>query len=660
MRSRGMAGPPDLVGPAHREGLWYPCLTTMAIRRGFAGVTALVAVWAWVQISGCSASGESSEFGGAGTGNTGGSGLPDAAADSLMFGCNTCIGSILKECDDKGNLIGDKDCTPEVCVPGKGCMPCAPGTTTCVGNEVHACLDDGSAGDLIETCDTSAGEICGAGKCGTECDILAGSNSYVGCEFWAVDLPNERGPMGTKNTWAVFSPWGVVLVNAGTATAYVTIDINEAPFGQPVSTKTVETRTMAPGAIEKIVLPTREVTGMTMNTPADPGPPMTLLTSAAYRITSSSPLIVTQFNVFENSFSNDASLLLPKAALGTTYRVLGYPTANPVVIEGMPTMPGVPDHASVTVVGVEPGTQVQVKLSADSMGNPDQNLPAAKAGETVTATLGPFDTLNIASRSDCKMAEINKCLGDFTGTIVQASRPVVVFTSGERAILGPLNDNSGTDGCCTDHLEEQMFPVTSLGKSFLITHSPPRGSEPDVLRFMGVAETATVTTTLPPPDDSFTLQPGEMRSANAYNDIAVTSSAPIMVAQILISQAYTSDFIGDPSLTIFPPVEQYRKNYTFLVPGDTWTKNYFVIATETGNTFKFDGASLPSGCQTVTGPEIGGVKYEALRCPLADGSHTVEGDKPFGITVYGYGSAGSYAFVGGADIKPIYTPPPLL
>lgn len=636
----------------------------MRIRRLLTGATATAAVLGWIQVSGCSAGGdETNEFGAAGTGNSGGAQPPDASLDGTLLGCNSCLGNMLRECDESGSYIGEKDCTPQVCVPGKGCMLCTPGGTVCDGNEVHVCLEDGTAGELVETCDTAAGEICGNGKCGSECDILAGSASYVGCEFWAVDLPNERGPMGTKDKWAVFSPWGVVIVNAGTATANVTIDINEAPYGTTSSLKTVRNLTMAPGAIEKITLDTREVTGMTMATPAKPGPPMTLLTSAAYRITSSSPLIVTQFNVFENSFSNDASLLLPKAALGTLYRVLGYPTANPIVIME-PAPAGVPDHSSVTIVGVEPETKVMVKLSADITGNPDQGIPAAKKGETITATLAPFDVLNLASRSDCKLMEINSCLGDFTGTIVQSTRPVVVFTSGERAILGPAGDTGGSGGsdnsCCTDHLEEQMFPVTSLGKNFVITHSPPRGSEPDVLRFMGVAEVAEVKTTLPPPDDAFTLQPGELRELNSYNDIAVASSTPLMIGQILVSQSFTSDYIGDPSLTIFPPVEQYRKDYTFLVPGDTWVKNYFVIATETGNTFKFDGGAMPADCQSVVGPELGGKKYEALRCPLADGSHRVEGDKPFGITIYGYGSAGSYAFVGGADIKPIYTAPPLL
>ena len=37
----------------------------------------------------------------------------------------------------------------------------------------------------------------------------------------------------------------------------------------------------------------------------------------------------------------------------------------------------------------------------------------------------------------------------------------------------------------------------------------------------------------------------------------------------------------------------------------------------------------------------------------------MKGDKAFGIAAYGYGRAGSYAFVGGANVKKIYNPPPI-
>jgi hypothetical protein len=48
---------------------------------------------------------------------------------------------------------------------------------------------------------------------------------------------------------------------------------------------------------------------------------------------------------------------------------------------------------------------------------------------------------------------------------------------------------------------------------------------------------------------------------------------------------------------------------------------------------------------------VAGIDYEQVTCPAADGRHTVSADKPFGLSVYGYYNVGSYAFVGGSDVK---------
>ena len=40
-----------------------------------------------------------------------------------------------------------------------------------------------------------------------------------------------------------------------------------------------------------------------------------------------------------------------------------------------------------------------------------------------------------------------------------------------------------------------------------------------------------------------------------------------------------------------------------------------------------------------------------VTCPATEGHHVVTGAKPFGLSVYGYYNVGSYAFVGGSDVK---------
>src|SRR5205823_4417926 len=126
-----------------------------------------------------------------------------------------------------------------------------------------------------------------------------------------------------------------------------------------------------------------------------------------------------------------------------------------------------------------------VKLGGPIVGG--GGIPAKGKGELVEVTLGAFDVLNLESTG---------VPGDMTGTIVESSAPVAVFTGGERG-SAPYGDGPPAPpnydpamSCCTDHLEEQVLPVTSYGRQFVITRSPIRSKggyiEPDILRFMGV------------------------------------------------------------------------------------------------------------------------------------------------------------------------------
>jgi hypothetical protein len=561
--------------------------------------------------------------------------------------CGFCVGQLYTPCASPGVPGTAVECPiDQVCVPQKGCLPCAPGSETCVGNEVHSCTPEGTVGAKVKDCDLAKAERCVKGACMNACDAAAASPSNVGCEFWAVDLDNTKNMIDD----AANKPWGIVMANAGDSPATVTIERNDAKPGEATKLAVMKTLTIKPNELALELMPTREVDGSTMGMNEGPG---TFLSSNAIRVTSSSPLVVYQFNAFEPTFSNDASLLLPRNGLGKIHRVLDYPTSAPIA----PGFESLKNHAFVTVVGTQPGTHVKVILGQAIVAGGPITTPKKK-GEIVEITLGAFDVLNLES---------DGMPGDMTGTVVEADAPVAVFTGTEGSI-SPLNTavpkppDYADRNCCIDHLEEQVFPVTAMGKKYVITRSPIRSTtgyrEPDEIRFLGIAETATVKTNLPAPFDNFTINPGEMKETWTDKDFTVVSSAPVAVGQILVSQQYVAGaYSGDPSLTIFPALEQYRQSYLFLVP-PKWEKNYVVISAQVGGEVKIDGA-VPSGCVTEPAGTIDSISYEARRCPVGAGVRRLTGDKPFGVTAYGYGFAGSYAFSGGADVKPIYTPPPL-
>ncbi len=531
-----------------------------------------------------------------------------------------------------GSIVGNGN----ACVDGR----------VCVGFEIHSCDGDGGVGTKIGEC-SGAAEACLDGKCNTSCEgVEKGSPSNVGCEFWAVDLDNTVDP-GSNSAAA---PWGIVIANPGGSLADITIEQNDAEPGQPKQTTIWKRLTIDGGKVETVPMPTREVDGSLLGNNEGAG---TVLSSRAFKITSTSPIVIYQLNALAQAFSNDGSLLIPRAGLGLVHRVLTYPTAYPAA-----TIPFAPvRRAYITVVGVQDGTSVTIRTKTPTLGAP--GFPALPVDGEMTVQLGAFDVFNL---------ETDGNPGDFTGSTVVADKPVAVFTGTELSSVPGVGTNipsqPGGEGgtCCLDHLEEQLFPVESYGKKFVIPHSAVRSTggwiEPDVIRFMGVAAEATVKTSLPSPFDSFTLAPGEMRETYAQEDFTVEASEPIAIAQILVAQQWVQgNVIGDPSLTIFPAIDQYRRNYLFSVP-TSWAQNYVVVSMPVDANITIDGAPIPS-CVARASGTIDGVEWESRTCPLSEGPHAMGGDKAFGIAAYGYGNAGSYAFVGGANVTKIYAPPPL-
>jgi IgGFc binding protein len=622
------------------------------------GWSALCVVFAAAGFAACSASGSPRQ----GAGGAGGSG-GDGGSGGLGVGgqenlCGTCLGSQYTSCDGNG-VMSTQDC-PASCTPGKGCTACSPSGTICVGNDVHDCSGDGMAGGVKSKCDAAKGEVCSNGACVNGCQLAMDEPSNVGCEFFAVDLDLSDGVSDPAA-----GPWGVVLANAGEAPADVVIEQNDAPYGKPVSTSSVHKVTIAPGSLDEFTMPVRIVDCAAK--PGDFASPGTCLSSNAFRITSTVPIVVYQFNNLAHGYSTDASLLLPTTSVGTKYRVTGWPVAH-----SFPSPGAFVQRSYVTIVGTKPGTNVTIKPSWRLKGN-GPVAPTA-AGALLKMQIGPFDVLNLesddATLMECFAMMTPPYCADLTGTAVDADQPIAVWSGTEESGVGipeggPMPPDPSSMGCCNQHLEEQLFPVESFGKKFLVTRSPIRSDsnftdwvEPDVLRFVGAAATATVTTNLPKPYDSFTLKPGEVKDAWTQGDFVATSTEPIVIAQLLVGGDYAEpEPKGDPSFTIFPAIEQARTEYVFLSPSG-WKENWVVIGAVQGTDVQIDGAK-PTNCILNPAGMIDGKAYESRRCPLAAGAHKLSGAGPFQIMAYGYADADAYAFAGGADIKKIYVPPPL-
>lgn len=523
---------------------------------------------------------------------------------------------------------------------------CAPGVRYCDGMEMLECNADGTGAESAGTCDEQ--NPCLNGYCVTACEKAAANRSNIGCEYWAVDLDNEYSEFND----AAAEQFAVALANTSDYTVNVTVEQNEAAPGAPRQLTTVRTVQINANSLVQIDLPRREVDGSLAGMDEGPG---TMLSSRAYRITTDYPVVAYQFNPIVQSFSNGASLLIPTSGLDERYYVLGWPTANP--ISGPFTIPGIPDHSFVAIVGVgEDPVHVTVRLGGAIVGG--GTIPAAGAGGMIEANVGAFDVLNLES---------DGIPGDLSGTEVIADGPIAVFSGGERAIVpGEVRppEPAGWDGdlCCTEHFEQQLFPTSALGRAFVTTRSPIRSRsasnpEGDVWRVLATEPGTVVTTSLAPPFDTFTLGEGQWKEFWSQADFVLTSTEPVIVGQYLVSQQYIEDpdVGGDPEFILYPPAEQYRTEYIFLAP-PTFERDYCVIAAPAGATVELDGIALGEQsprCSRHPAGTLDGVEYVALRCELEDGVHYVRASEPVGVNVYGYYNVGSYGYAAGAELERI-------
>jgi len=594
-------------------------------------------------------------------GEEGGSGGADSGADGAReceSGETRCWGTGQEVCVDGEWTQGQCD---GICVDELGCVACEPGARSCDGNTIVECDDDGSAATTIHECDSEAGERCTGGFCQDSCQEALENRSTIGCEYWAVDLDNAENripmdPRGGDN--AAGAQFAVAVANPDPyLSAHVTVEINVADLAAELDLEIVADVELGPGGIEVLELPRRDADGENITTFVDDGP-QTHVSSRAFRVTSTAPIVAYQFNTLDQQYSNDASLLLPTSGLDRHHIVLSYPPTNAVRFPGMPV-----SRSYVTVIGTEVGTRVEITPTSRTLAG--GTVPALEPGQTFEVELGPFDMLNLETDSVTFQEAAGGTYPDLTGTVVTSSKPVAVFTGCDLTVVVPQGADPDEDGrCCAEHIESQILPTSAMGTSFAVSRSPQRSRstpEPDVYRILAVVDDTVVTTNLSGADGSFELDAGEFHQLDATTGFVLETNAdhPVHVGQFLISQTFVGDrVIGDPAFLLFPALGEWRGTYVFTT-GVGFQENHVVVTMAEGSEVFLDGNMLPdlaSGCtNAVPIGAIDGVDYVQISCPILDGAHGIESDEAaVGAAVYGYYHAGSYAYSAGSNLTRIF------
>jgi hypothetical protein len=506
-----------------------------------------------------------------------------------------CDGNTAQVCDGMGGFKSEEAC-PEACAPGLGCVACVPGEAQCMGDQVAVCNQSGTGFDITETCDPLQGLECNpnAGACVGACANLG--LSYIGCDYYPTVLQQND----SYNT-APTHEFAVAVANTSDQPAQVTI----TKGGTQVSQATV-----APMSVQVISLPW-------VNQLTKGSGPSVLVADGAYRLRSTRPVTVYQYNPLKATTTNDASLLLPVNTWTGNYLVAAWPTWS-----------GYPGFYAV--VASQDNTKVTLHPSAT--GNAIQAGGGVAANGTGVVTLNEGDVLQVMSSSK-----------DVTGTIVEADKPVQVF-GGHECTNVPLNITA------CDHLEESMFPIETLAKEYVVV--PPVQVPNDQLD-----KAQVVRIIASEPNTTLTFQPDQPVAkvlANAGDFVELTTTTAkfvvsadkkILVAQYMVGQSggYGT---SDPAMVLAVNPMQWRKNYLFHA-STTWTANYVDVLAPKNANVTVDGVAV-SGWQPV-----GASNYQVAHVKLnnnGNGNHTVVSDFAVGIGVYGVQSYGSYWYPGGLDL----------
>jgi hypothetical protein len=590
----------------------------------------------------------------------------------------------------------------------------------------------------------SSGE-CQANACVHPCDPALAPRSSVGCEFWGVNLDNPvsspvRG-LTTSGQGSNPSEFGFILANQSTLAG--TVNVTRVVNNATMTVATVALPSNTDATTRGVV--TVRVPWQALGTGTNSG--VSGLQRYGYRITTTRPVTVAQFNPLASSvslgscttatnctladnpvcnagtcqyfaFTNDSSLLQPVQALGRSYVVL----SAEHTARRTSTVSGAPSSLSsghFAVVATQAATTVTVTpTAATSDGGVIGTLAPGVARQF---TLQPYDVLQLTSElpanvvngstagnlecgddpfsdpASCSLfGTCNKVCrltsGDLTGSTITADKPIAVFAGSNCAQRGYLNT-------ACDHLEEQLTPPSTWGRTFVAPRSAPlrltnntfastANAGPDYYKLVAACPdtqcpqgTQVTLSTAPSPLDVLTSAPGNgcdpgtslaanncvLRAGKSVEflskaSFSIAATQPLFVGQFFAGQDATTGTTrtvqGDPSFISLPAVEQWRAS-TSVVSPPGFRDSYLSLSIDDTvvESVRVDGVLVTS---FVT---MAGASYKVATVPVGPGLHRVEATPRtgvssragVGVTVYAFDQYVSYGYAGPTDLA-VLTP----
>jgi len=353
--------------------------------------------------------------------------------------------------------------------------------------------------------------------------------------------------------------------------------------------------------------------------------------------------IVAYAHIYNSSVSG-ATILFPTNTLGKEYYSINYKNVSNEQ----------DSNPWFYVIATDTGTTtVQIIVSANTMFH--------QAGDTIIVNLQQGQVYNIMGA--LLGATSNTTFVDLTGSKVKSiasgtgtCKRIAVF-SGSGKIS--ITCGSTTGGNSADNYMVQCFPKDAWGKKYLTV--PTKSLNNNIYRIC-VQDPATLVTVN-------SLPISVPLTNNFYYELAQTAlpqkieaNQPITVAQYITTQGAcgnpsSNTNPGDPEVIYLSPVEQNISKVIWnATPNFQITQHYYNVVIPNRGTaitsFKLDGITVASS-NFVVHPQDPNFSYLSMQLS-GPNVHTIESDSGFNAIAYGFGSAESYGYNAGTNIKDLY------
>ena len=523
--------------------------------------------------------------------------------------------------------------------------------TTCSA-DLHEILTCGDNPQVVSSCTGNQG--CGPNGCIPACDAAAANKSSIGCDYYAIPADgwsntyNSGGAAGNCFAAFVNNVWSTSL-NVSLVWKGTTINGNDYAYipqgaGSSITYQKIPSTGIPPNSMAIVFLNDYKAGAGSLkcNCPASVQAAVSTedminphLTSKEHAIEIKTDVPAVVYDIYPyggaTSYISSATLLLPTTAWDTNYVTTTMGSSNTYSFPAGIDFIAQQDNTSITLL-------------------PTQNITgaggvaSATKGTPVVYTINKGETIHIMQVADANG-------NDLTGSIVQSNVPVGVW--GEHF--------------CMTQADPPPFRIVGAVDGTTLTYDPAVSGAPSTINEGQLVEFGAGATAfhVQSQDDKHPFYLAGHRPG--YDCDAAHQQIPPIKAlgndYVAIANEASNYGVGGPeTVTVVPPA-QFLPQYTFFTdPSYGYTEIALTRVMASDNTFhdvNLDCLGVVTGWKPVGTSG----KYQYVHVDLRNaqapvgkcdnGLHTIKSDVPFGITVWGYDSASSYAYPAGASVKPI-------